>query len=193
MDNSIINLFNDIKEKENVNLLPLDNDIADNFKNNFCEFSDKLFFKVASNCGGIIIDNWIRLYGSGLVNIIDKNMTNDFNYDIIIGEDVCGGLFSIKENVVYYFAPDTLKWESLDVYYSNFLNWILNNPDGLSQFYETFRWNGWKEFCKNIQLNQGISFYPQLCFEGNIEDRSKKIISIDEIIKMNIDLSKQIK
>jgi len=129
-----------------------------------------------------------------LLNIIEKNrnINKEFNYDIIIGEDVCGGIFAVKENVIYYFAPDTLKWESLDIYYSNFLNWVLNNPDGTSQFYETFRWNGWREFCKNIELNQGISFYPQLCFKGKIEDRSKEIISIDEIINLNLNLSKQI-
>ena len=124
MNSSIINLFNDIKTKENVVLLPLDNNIAENFKNDFNEFSDKLFFKVASNCGGIIIDEWIRIYGSGLLNIIEKNknINKDFSCDIIIGEDVCGGIFAVKENVIYYFAPDTLKWESLDIYYSNFLN-----------------------------------------------------------------------
>ena len=194
MDNSVINIFNDIKNKENVNLLPVDNAIADKFKSGFREFSDKLFFKVASNCGGIVIDNWIRLYGSGLINIIDKNnnIIDNFNYDILIGEDVCGGLFALKENVIYYFAPDTLKWESLDVYYSNFLNWVLNNPDGTSQFYKIFRWNGWEDFCKDIELDQGISFYPQLCFESKIEDRSKRIIRIDEIIAMNYELSKQI-
>ena len=153
-----------------------------------------MFFRVARSCGGIVIDNWVRLYGCGELSIIEKNMLldTDFNSDLIIGEDVCGGLFAVKEDIVYYFAPDTLKWESLDIYYSNFLYWVLNDKQGTTQFYESFRWNNWEDFCKDIKLNQGISFVQQLCFESDIEDRDKRIININEIINLNFELSKQI-
>lgn len=191
---SVMNVFNDIKTKENVFVLEINNKTKDNFIKIYNHFSNRLFFNVASNCGGIIIDNWIRLYGCGELDILNKNklINSNLDFDVIVGEDICGGLFAIKNNVIYYFAPDTLKWESLDIYYSAFLNWLLNDLKGISQFYETFRWSNWKEFCKDIKINQGISFYPQLCFRGDIESRSKKIVSMTEIIEMNFELSKQI-
>lgn len=194
-DKSVKNILNDIKSKDNAYLLPLENTIANKFRNNYNQFSNNLFFRVANNCGGIVIDNWIRLYGCGTLNIVDKNsmIKNNTDFDIIIGEDICGGLFALKENLVYYFAPDTLKWESLNIYYSNFLNWLLNSSDDAAQFYASFRWTDWKFFCRDIKLNQGISFYPQLCFKSDIEKRSKKVINMDEIIRLNFELSKQLK
>lgn len=64
-----------------------------------------------------------------------------------------GGLFAIKEGYVYYFAPNTNKWENLEVYYTQFLDWILNNTQGINKFYKLFRWNTWKEDCNDIKLN----------------------------------------
>lgn len=141
------------------------------------------------------VKEYVKKYGCGELNILNKNnlINDNFDFDIIIGEDICGGIFALKNNVVYYFAPDSLKWESLNAYYSDFMSWLLNDTEGISQFYETFRWNDWIEFCANIKINQGISFYPQLCFAGNIEDRSKKLINMDEIIRLNFDLAKQLK
>ena len=193
-DKSITNLIDTIKENKNAYSLEKDESLIKKFKNNYNNYTEKLFFRVATNFGGIVIDNWVRLYGCGKLNIIDKNMTINVgtNFDLLIGEDVCGGLFAVKDDSVYYFAPDTLKWESLDVYYSNFLYWLLNDAEGISLFYKSFRWKNWKDFCKDIKLDQGISFVPQLCFEGEIETRSKKIISMSEVIDFNFYLEKQI-
>lgn len=41
---------------------------------------------------------------------------------------------------VYYFAPDTLEWESTELAYSGFLNWLAEGDFGL--FYQSFRWEG---------------------------------------------------
>ena len=172
-------LFNDFRRRKNIKILVVNGNVRTQFENRYYNLQDKLFFEVIQNCGGIIIDNWIRLYGCGELNVIDKNeiMKNRYNFDIIIGEDIIGGLFALKDNVVYYFAPDTLKWECLNVYYANFLNWLINDSQNVDLFYRNYRWSNWKEEIKNLHINQ-----------GDIEDRSRRIINVDEIIKMNMEL-----
>ena len=115
----------------------------------------------------------------------------DFGLDIIIGEDVIGGLFALKDNVIYYFAPDKLAWEYLDIYYAYFMSWILNEPQNVELFYKYFRWKNREEDCRMLELNQGFSFYPFLFSECSIEERNRKIINIDEIIMLNFELKKK--
>ena len=51
------------------------------------------------------------------------------------------------------------------------------------------RWANWKEDCKKLGIADGFSLYPLLPFECDIEKRSRKIIPIDELIRLNFDLS----
>ena len=183
-------LFEDLSKKDNVNILIRNETFVIDLYNSYNEYSDKLFFSVMENCGGIIIDNWIRLYGCGELNVIEKN--NKYNkknvVDIIIGEDIIGGLFALKNSFVYYFAPDTLKWENLNIYYANFINWLINFGADVNKFYELYRWDNWKEDVKNLNLDKGISFYPLLFTECEINKRSKKVVPIDEIIGINMNV-----
>ena len=186
-------LFNEIRKHKNIKLLEVNKNIRNQFESEYSTFQDKLFYEFMQNCGGIIIDNWIRLYGCGELNVIEKNQNikNDFSLDIVIGEDVIGGLFALRDNVIYYFAPDKLAWECLDIYYAYFMSWILNEPQNVELFYKYFRWRTWKEDCIMLELNQGFSFYPFLFSECNIEERNRKIINIDEIIMLNFELKKK--
>ena len=123
-------LFEDLLKKDNVKILEKKENIIIDFKNNYSQYADKLFFSVMENCGGIIIDNWIRLYGCGQLNVIEKNKKYNKNdvVDIILGEDVIGGLFALKDGIIYYFAPDTLRWENLNIYYTNYIDWLIALP-----------------------------------------------------------------
>lgn len=184
--------FEDLKNKENISIIEnVDEDIKEKFESKYSKFNDKFFFEQFSRCGGIIIDNWIRLYGCGELNVIEKNEKYNLNnLDIILGEDVLGGLFGLKDGFVYYFAPDTNTWENLEVYYTQFLDWLINRKNDVNVFYELYRWNTWKEDCKNLKINEGFHFYPLLQSECDIEKRDRKIISIDEIIKFNLEFNK---
>ncbi|MFG6326953.1 MAG: DUF2625 family protein [Lachnospiraceae bacterium] len=97
-------------------------------------------------------------------------------------------LFGLKDNVVYYFAPDTNEWECLELYYTQFLYWLINNSEDINKFYESFRWRTWKEDCQTIKLSEGYSFYPLLQMDMDIEQRNRKVISIDELIRFNLGL-----
>lgn len=180
--------FEDLKSKSNVLVLQPKENIVNQFCGAFSNYQDKFFYEQFVCSGGIIIDNWVRIYGCGELNIVEKNMLYNQGkvVDILIGEDVLGGLFGLKDNVVYYFAPDTNEWECLDIYYTQFLSWLLNKPEDVNKFYESFRWSKWKEDCENIRLNEGYSFYPLLQTDMDIEQRSRKMIAIDELIRFNL-------
>ena len=183
-------LFEDLVKKDNIEILEKSENIITDLYNIYNQYSDKLFFSVMENCGGIIIDNWIRLYGCGQLNVIEKNKkyNKENTVDIILGEDIIGGLFALKDGFVYYFAPDTLKWENLNIYYANYIDWLINSNENVNKFYELYRWDTWKDDVSNISLDDGISFYPPLFTKYNINERSKKVIPMDEIIGINMEI-----
>lgn len=183
-------LFEDLVKKDNIKILDKNENIVSDLYNIYNQYKDRLFFSVMENCGGIIIDNWIRLYGCGQLNVIEKNKkyNKENTVDIILGEDIIGGLFALKDGFVYYFAPDALKWENLNIYYANYIDWLINSNDDVNKFYELYRWNTWKDDVSNISLDDGISFYPPLFTKYNINERSKKVIPMDEIIGINMEI-----
>ena len=183
-------LFEDLVKKDNIEILEKSENIITDLYNIYNKYSDRLFFSVMENCGGIIIDNWIRLYGCGQLNVIEKNKkyNKENTVDIILGEDIIGGLFALKDGFVYYFVPDALKWENLNIYYANYIDWLINSNEGVNKFYELYRWDTWKDDVSNISLDDGISFYPPLFTKYNINERSKKVIPMDEIIGINMEI-----
>jgi hypothetical protein len=148
--------------------------------------------------GGILLDNgWLRFLGSGcnamkrslsLWNEIDNNgKFKKIEGAMLVADDILGGFFAInggafegKIGDIHYLAPETLKWESLNMAYSNFLYWAFTGDIG--QFYKTFRWEGWEKEIENVSGDQGILFYPFLWSgtEG-IYNRSRSVVSIEEL------------
>ena len=147
---------------------------------------------------GISIDNWIIIMGQE--NLIHKGILSYQSYQkenvtmksmTIVGQDVVGGIFAINigkypEGLkkVWYFAPDNLQWECMDMNYAEFVVWaIQGNTD---EFYSSMRWNGWKEDCSKVGFDEMILIYPFLWSkECNLETASKTIVSSDELIRMN--------
>ncbi len=105
--------FDDLSTKNNVLLLKPKDELVKDFSEKYSNFQDKFFYEQFMNSGGIVIDNWIRIYGCGKLNVIEKNKLYNTNQtmDILIAEDILGGLFGLKDDFVYYFAPDTNEFE----------------------------------------------------------------------------------
>lgn len=183
-------LFEDLVKKDNIKILDKNENIVSDLYNIYNQYKDRLFFSVMENCGGIIIDNWIRLYGCGQLNVIEKNKkyNKENTVDIILGEDIIGGLFALKDGFVYYFSSDALKWENLNIYYANYIDWLINSNEDVNKFYGLYRWDTWKDDVSSISLDDGISFYPPLFTKYNINERSKKVIPMDEIIGINMEI-----
>jgi len=112
---------------------------------------------IVYHTGGILVDNgWIRILGSGNTkldrSLPDWNQGKSFKeYGetpsfLLIADDAIGGFFilnggSLGEDLgkVYYFTPDNLEYEPLDITYTQFLDFCFNND--LNQFYKDNRWN----------------------------------------------------
>ena len=181
--------------------------IAEQGKKELCEISispESTMGNIIINTNGIIVDNWIRILGQSSehhAGIADFNMRigYDFGKMIIIAIDIVGGLFALNIGefeddigMVWYFAPDTLSWESLGFKYSEFITWLAQG--NIIDFYEPFRWNGWEKDVENIDgFNNGVLVYPFLwAKECNIETATKKVSPIGEIIKMNFEFKKNL-
>jgi Protein of unknown function DUF2625 len=152
---------------------------------------------VAYETGGVLVDKgWLRILGSGHPklprNIAEWNAGRSSGY-LLIADDVVGGFFAVNggrlgddPGSVYYWAPDTLKWESLGLGYTDFFCWVLS--DRLTVFYEGLRWNNWEADLQRVDGDQSFSFYPPLwTAEGSVESSSRKPINIADQYALNIE------
>ncbi len=151
---------------------------------------------VAYRTGGILFDHgWIRLLGSGGAGIYgsltDWNGLRDdsdrtaLEGMLVVAYDAAGGFFALdtgrfgQTGHVYYFAPDTLEWESTELAYSGFLNWLAEGDLGL--FYQSFRWEGWQEEMSRLGDGKVFAYYPPLwVHEGSGESSSKAPVPVTE-------------
>lgn len=174
-----------------VEILPLEENVLREVSNNFTIKEDSLFGTIVLNTGGIIIGNWIRIYGSGKLNIYQKNMKFPYN-NLLVGEDILGGLFALLDNGnVGYFAPDTLMWEDNDLSYSEFIDLALHGDT--DTYYKDYRWNTWENDVENMDVNNGVLFYPFLWSESDdFEKRVRKEIPMEEIIQLQFDMESQL-
>ena len=148
--------------------------------------------------GGLLIeDGWLRLVGSNS-RMLGRNLYewNKFNIyypkSILVADDVIGGFFALNggdigENLgnIYYFAPDTLEWEDMEMEYSDFVHWLCYGD--IHSFYLNFQWTNWREEVKSIEGNKGVLIYPPLWAEGEeIDCRKRSNIPIRELWELNI-------
>lgn len=154
---------------------------------------------VALETGGILIDRgWLRLLGSGCPQlratlatwntIGDQVEIDPPEHALIVAYDAVGGFFAInggafagEQGHVFYFAPDTLEWESLDGGYSDFLRWTLTAD--LDTFYANLRWPGWEREVAEASGDQGFSLYPPpFTKEGRpISSASRQLVPMREL------------
>jgi hypothetical protein len=160
--------------------------------------------------GGLLIDNgWIRILGSGNTKLNrtlpDWNKGKSFKEFgeappfLLIADDAIGGFFLLNGGglgndlgKIYYFSPDNLEYEPLDLTYTDFLNFCFNK--NLDEFYKGYRWTNWKEEVSKLDGNKTFNFFPTLwAKEGkDINKDSRKAVPVEEQYNLNIDLRKQL-
>lgn len=159
--------------------------------------------------GGLLIDDgWIRILGSGNAKfnrtLPDWNKGKSFKEFgetpsfLLIADDAIGGFYLMNGGalgtdlgMIYYFSPDSLEFEPLEINYSEFLQFCFNND--LEKFYEGSRWKGWRAEVSKLKGDEVFNFYPFLWSKegSDIDKNSRKIIPIDEQYSLNLDLRKQ--
>lgn len=157
---------------------------------------------IAYSTGGILFQHgWLRVLGSGNEKLprTIKSWCDQcgIKQALLVADDVVGGFFALnagfmEEGIgeIFYFAPDTLEWECLEIGYSDFLNWACTGD--LETFYEPYRWDG---YVCNLNGNEGISIYPFLwsreAKQIGIEKCSKKVVPIEELWELNFRFREQ--
>jgi hypothetical protein len=165
---------------------------------------------VIYSSGGLLIDNgWIRVLGSGHSKLErtlpDWNKGKTFKEFgeapsfLLIADDAVGGFYALNGGAlgkdagkVYYLSPDNLKWESLDLTYTEFLLFCFNHD--LNKFYKNLRWKNWKDEVSKLDGNKVYNFYPFLWTkEGkDINKNSRKPVPVEEQYSLNMDMRKQL-
>jgi len=162
--------------------------------------------------GGILIDHgWLRFLGAGNERMQETLLTWNTSGAVLedrdrehgtflIAYDILGGFFALNGGAfpgqpgnIYYFAPDSLKWEDMNMSYSQILNWALNGD--LEQFYQGMRWPDWEQDCASLSGDFGISIYPFLFTnkEMPIATRSRRPMPMAELWRLHRDLAQHLK
>ena len=160
--------------------------------------------------GGILIDSgWIRILGSGSARLdrslpewnkgkTFKEFGDPVSY-LLVADDAVGGFFALNTGglgkdigKIYYLAPDNLRWEALDLTYTDFLLFCF--CEDLNKFYNGLRWKNWQEEVAKLDGKNVYNFFPTLwTSEGkDINKVSRKAILVEEQYHLNLDFKKQL-
>lgn len=197
--NEILQVFNNSKTK--IELVDGEENIGEAIINELNLNQDTTLATIICNVAGITINNTIRIMGQGnqnlnsicKINAVKNGVPTKITNMLIVGNDIFGGIYAMNISKIngevgniFYFAPDTLDWESMDIKYSQFLYWtICGNTD---DYYNSMKWNGWDKMAQSIGFNDGILIYPFLWSkEINIETASKNIVPFEELIGINME------
>lgn len=191
MDKNFQRILDEMKSSAKmVKVLPVDDAIRKGIRERYQINPESLFGLILANTGGVVIDNWIRLYGAGEIDIISRNDLFPFE-NLAIAEDILGGLFVFSGNGnIGYFAPDCLELEDMEIHYGQFLYWCLHGDT--DTFYKDYRWKNWQKDIQKLGYNEGVAFYPFLWAQAeDLESRKRTIVPIDEMIGLEFEFLKQ--
>ncbi|MFE4952304.1 DUF2625 family protein [Leifsonia sp. NPDC056665] len=124
---------------------------------------------IAANAGGLLIESgWLRILGGGmpgLPSLSQENSGSRARSHLVVAFDALGGRFAIDggglgiaAGEVCYWGPDTLAWSGIGGGLSAFVSWALDG--GLTDFYASLRWTGWRQDSSSLAVDQGWSLYP---------------------------------
>ena len=165
---------------------------------------------VALETGGILVDRgWLRILGSGSARLRATLLTWNAVGDppeieplqdaLLVAFDAVGGFFAVnggefegERGHVFYFAPDSLEWQSLGGGYSDFLHWALTGD--LDAFYADLRWPGWHDELGDASGDVGFSLYPPpFTKEGRpVAAASRRLVPMSELWGVQREYARQL-
>ncbi len=149
--------------------------------------------------GGILIeDGWIRILGSGNP-LLDRSLPEwnkgktftEYGQQpkfLLVADDAVGGFFAINGGAlgneignIYYLAPDDLKWEALNITYSDFINFCFVGD--MKLFYGDLGWPQCRQDIIKLTGNDSFFFYPyRWSKEGkDISKDKRSIVPVSEV------------
>jgi Protein of unknown function DUF2625 len=160
--------------------------------------------------GGLLIDNgWIRILGSGNSKLqrtlpdwnIEKGLMGNGKASpyLLVADDALGGFFLLNggglgsdKGMMYYFAPENLEFEPMEMNYTEFLDFCFNGD--LDLFYGQNRFANWKEEVAKLNGDMVYNFYPTLwSLEGlDINANKRTIVPVTEQWTFNMTTRSQL-
>ena len=164
---------------------------------------------LALECGGLLVDHgWLRILGGGAHGIPDLAEANGLPEPddsaepppfLLVAHDVLGGRFAIDggglgvaPGQVCHFAPDSLRWEGLEVGHGEFVHAMVSGA--VAQFYDGMRWPGWQDECAGLALHEGFSLWPPpFSREGaDVTTVSRQRVPVTELFALYDDAARQV-
>jgi len=195
--------------KQDVQILPRNRQVAEQILLQLQLTTRSPLGAVIFETGGLMFDHgWLRFLGSGSpdmrrdILIWNQQADGQSSLDgaLLVAGDVVGGVFALnggrfpaERGSVFYMAPDTLEWEDLAVSYSQLLQWAAGGD--LTEFYQNMRWSGWERDLSALTGDEALAIYPPLWADGKtpITDRSRRVVSMSELWRLECDWAGQIK
>ena len=161
---------------------------------------------LAHETGGLLIDSgWLRLFGSGHTRMRrtlggwNKALGIPVADFLVVGDDIVGGAFAINGGAlgpalgnVFYFAPDALAWEDMELGHGALLEWAFEG--NVEQFYAHLRWPGWQEDVAVLGGDQALCLYPPpWCKEGqDVSKVARGMVSAHELWGIQHEFAEQL-
>lgn len=157
---------------------------------------------VAYETGGILLDHgWLRLLGSGhpkLTRTLPGWNQGRSDGLFLVADDAVGGFFAMNGGrlgqdlgSMYYFAPDSLRWEAMEMTYSQFVMWAMSEK--IQEYYQSARWSFWEQAVDTLHGDRTYFFYPPLWTqEGSVTTSQRGEIPVQESWGVQMDFVRQI-
>jgi hypothetical protein len=157
---------------------------------------------VAYETGGIIInDGWLRFLGSGHPRLPRDLVTwNDARAHgfYLVADDAAGGFFALNGGAfgpdrdhVYYWPPDSLRWQALGMGYGDLLRWALSSR--MAKYYARLRWSTWERDVAALPTDRCFSFVPFLWAEGAAAETSaRRDVPAGEAFDLKLEILRQL-
>lgn len=154
--------------------------------------------QVMLNMRRLTVNGYLRVYGSEIPQVTELVKQYHPGNKIVVATDVWGGIFAIGNgdfsgdtSVMWYYAPETLQWESMEITYAQFLPWVLTPK--FEEYHMSFMWNNMEEMLQTLSGDQGVLIYPFLWSkECNIVTATKKAVPFEELLAVNADYERKL-
>jgi hypothetical protein len=161
---------------------------------------------VVYETGGILVDyGWLRILGAGGNDRLRRSLP-EWNFGrtfgasgatpgfVLVADDVVGGFFALDggalgdgRGLVYYHAPDTLRWEPTGLDYAHFLHWAITETSGFAKFYELYRWPTWEADVRNVPGDRTLSIEPWPFLAGaKVSQRDRRSVPVGELYDLYV-------
>lgn len=148
----------------------------------------------------IIVNGCLKILGSDEkfgMNWANSIYNKDYNSDsLLVAYDIFGGLFIIKDykagnEEMWYFGPDTMTWESLEVTYPDFIRWVCT--DDFSLFYLDFPTKYLKYNPVQMEEDNVLLIYPYLWSKEYKQGNPIiNVVPFRELFELNQDIYRQL-